>query len=215
MSIKKRIPVIAIVLVAVLFATGCGSQADVVTQHASEVTPTPVTEEPNEPVKETEEEIEDDGAESDLMDYFGQSIEDVSSLFPDLEVMSNEGYYDKNGTVYIDKEEEFDGVLSGPQFDTDSDANIVGITYSGRRFAVAGLSSAMKVEDAIETLKKDGWTFSETGVTHGTAQYYAVYSKDDKELSFVTTGEGEFGKDKESDLTGSIESISVALKTGK
>ncbi len=224
MSIAKRFSVIAIVLVAAFAITGCSKGADAgntpVAEEtptpvpAAEETPTPVPEETPAPEEEKEEEtkIEDDGIETDLMDYFGQSIEEVSSLFPNLEIMSNEGYYDKNGTVYIDKEEEFDGVLSGPEFDTDSDSNIVGITYSGRNYAVAGLYVTMTVAEATDTLKKDGWTFSEVGVTHGTAQYYAVYGKDDLELSFVSTDDGVFGKDKESDITGFVQSISVAKR---
>ncbi len=154
----------------------------------------------------------DDGPEADLMDYYGHNVDELMALLPTLEIMSDEGYHEKDGAVYIDKEEEFDGRLSGPEFDVDHDHNIVGITYSGRRFAVAGLSAAMTIDEAIESIKQDGWTFSEVGFAHGTAQYVASYTKGDMILTIVSTDEGEFGKNEESDLTGSVETVSVSKK---
>ena len=149
-------------------------------------------------------------ADAELMDYYGHNIDELMSVFPELEISSEEGIYDKNGAQYLDKEEEFDGMLSGPSFDVDSKSNIVGITYSGRRFTLAGLCAAMTIDDAIKTAKEDGWKFSDVGFAHGTAQYVANYTKDDMTLTIVSTDEGEFGKSEESDLTGSVETVSVS-----
>ena len=156
-----------------------------------------------------ERNIDSDG---ELMDYYGKNIDDLMPDFPDLEISAQEGIYDKNGAQYIDKEEEFDGMLSGPSFDVDSKFNIVGITYSGRRFTLAGLCAAMTMDDAIATAKENGWTFSDVDFAHGTAQYVANYTKDDMILTIISTDEGEFGKSEESDLTGSVETVSVSKK---
>lgn len=220
---------------------GCGSSADVAPAPAADEVSTtesakeaeaPAAEEPaEEPAEEEtpseESAVEDNTSASDgrivdeernidadgeLMDFYGKNIDDLMADFPSLEISAQEGIYDKDGAQYIDKEEEFDGVLSGPSFDVDKDFNIVGITYSGRRFVLAGLCAAVDIKDAIDIVKENGWEFSDVDFAHGTAQYVANYTKDDMILTIVSTDEGEFGKTEESDLTGFVETVAVTKK---
>ncbi len=228
-----------VVLITVFALTGSKASVDVNTAPAASDAPE-VTEAPEEtkapeeekaeeaeaPEEETTEEseasAENDGrivdearnidADGELMDFYGKNIDDLTADFPNLEIMAQEGMYDKEGAQYIDKEEEFDGVLSGPSFDVDKDFNIVGITYSGRRFVLAGLCAAVDIKDAIAIVKENGWEFSDVDFAHGTAQYVANYTKDDMILTIVSTDEGEFGKTEESDLTGFVETVAVTKK---
>ncbi len=217
-------------LMAMIMATGmigCKSSEDVST--APETVETPVPESPEEKITETtgepagesadtteevvqEPEDRNIDADGELMDFYGKNIDDLMADFPGLEITAQEGIYDKEGAQYMDKEEEFDGVLSGPTFDVDKDFNIVGITYSGRRFVLAGLCAAVDINDAKSILKENGWEFSDVDFAHGTAQYVANYTKDDMILTIVSTDEGEFGKTEESDLTGFVETVSVTKK---
>jgi len=145
---------------------------------------------------------------SELMGYFGENISRAKDAFSNIEEM---GEYE-NLTLYMDKEEEYDGVLAGPEFNVDSDLQIVGIAYSGKKYTLAGISTAMTMQDAMGSLKEEGWTLSGVDFAHGTAQYVVSFDKDGLTLSMVSTDEGEFGKTEESDVTGSVERISVVKK---
>ena len=212
--LRKSISIIIVAAIMAVGMTGCGAEVNVNTAVAQNE----ATAEDGAPSEDT---VQDDGrivdeernidADGELMDYFGKNIDELMSDFPNLEIFSEEGIYDKNGAQYIDKEEEFDGVLSGPTFDVDSDNNIVGITYTGRRFVLEGLCAAMTIDDAIKTVKENGWEFADVDFAHGTAQYVMNYTKGDMMLTIVSTDEGEFGKSEESDVTGSVETVSVAL----
>ena len=145
---------------------------------------------------------------SELMGYFGEDISRAKEAFSSMEEM---GEYE-NLALYMDKEEEYDGVLAGPEFSVDSDLQIVGIAYSGKKYTLAGLSTAMTMQDAMGSLKGEGWTLSDVDFAHGTAQYVVSFDKDSQTLSIVSTDEGEFGKTEESDVTGNVERISVVKK---
>lgn len=169
--------------------------------------------ETSESVKRIVDEARNIDADGDLMDYFGKNIDELMPVFPKLEIMSQEGEYDKNGAQYGDKEESYDGItLSGPFFDVDKDSNIVGISYGGRRFVLEGICAAVDMKDAIDIIKEKGWQFSDVEITHGTAQYVGIYTKDDMILSIVTTADGNTNKMEESDLTGFVESVSITKK---
>lgn len=207
--LRKRISMMITAMIMAVAMTGCSAKVNVNTS----VSLNEASSEDNEEVSGDAGHVADEerniDADGELMDYYGANIDELMPVFPNLEISSDEGIYDKNGAQYIDKEEEFDGMLSGPSFDVDSDHNIVGITYSGRRFVLAGLCAAMTIDDAIKTVKENGWEFSDVDFAHGTAQYVANYTKDGMMLTIVSTDEGEFGKTEESDLTGSVETVSV------
>ena len=212
----KGLKTVLLTILAAMVISGCGSDTAGTTpgaepaDTAQEEADTAGTTQSTEPADTVEDE-ETSAIETttELMDYYGQNIDDLMSDFPDLEISSEEGIYDVNGAQYIDKTEEADGRLLGPEFDVDGDFIIVGITYSGNKFTLSGVGIGMTMDEAISLLKSEGWEFSNVDYAHGTAQYIANYTKDDRMLTLVSTDEGEFGKSEESDLTGNVETVSV------
>ncbi len=161
---------------------------------------------------DSSEAVKDKASSHELMDYFGKNIEDVACDFPSLEISVNEGIYDKSGAQFIDKEEEEDGRLCGPTFDVDSNGGVAGIEYSGSKHSLYDLATGTPMTDAVDRLKKDGWTVVNVDLTHGTSQIYVLFEKDDMEICIVSDAEGEFGHTEESDVTGNIDIISVSKK---
>ncbi|MCR5357990.1 MAG: hypothetical protein K6E63_11380 [Lachnospiraceae bacterium] len=148
--------------------------------------------------------------ESDeLFDYYGLNIDELLSVFPDLEELTSEGQYASENREFMDKTEELDGRLLGPVFDVDADSNIIGISYSGSRFSLAGLTPGMPVVEAKKILKEDGWGFSLVDIAHGTAQYVISYEKDDMTLTISSTQDGNTTKMEENDVEGEIDTVSV------
>lgn len=139
---------------------------------------------------------------TDLMDFFGSSIDDALSAIPGLE---------EDGEQYSAKEEvSMDGVsLAGPFFSVDADGNVCGLTYSGTIYCVETLWVGTSMEYSGEYLKDLGWEFVSVDFAHGTAQYVVTYAKDNMELVLVSDESGDFDKSEESDVVGCIASISV------
>lgn len=241
--LRKKVLLITMTAVTAMGMTGCGSKTEEnttspVSTVATEEESTPeeasqetATEEESAPEEISQETAAEDNTETsesvkrivdearnidadgELMDYFGKNVDELTSVFPNLEIMSQEGEYDKNGAQYGDKEESYDGItLSGPFFDVDKDSNIVGISYGGRRFVLEGICAAVDMKDALDIIKEKGWKFSDVEITHGSAQYVGIYTKDDMILSIVTTADGNTNKMEESDLTGFVESVSITKK---
>ncbi len=100
----------------------------------------------------------------DLLDYFGQDVEKVKSVFPYMD------YYEEtrgDEIIYIeykDKAEYEDGgiALAGPFFTVEPQTKVIdSIEYSGSRHTVAGIRPGMTVKAATDKLKAEGWTFKE------------------------------------------------------
>ena len=205
-----RCALIPVMTVSLFIMCACSvkiNTADNPQNRKAEKTPVPVTE--NIPEEDT---VRKDSSSYELMEYFGQNMEDVADDFPALEISVNEGIYDKGGTQYIDRDEEMNGMLAGPSFDADSDQNVAGIEYSGTRHSLNGLTKGMSMKDAADALKADGWTFSDADLTHGTSQILAIYEQGDMEICIVSDAQGEFGHTEEGDIEGNVDIISVSRK---
>ena len=216
--LKKGLKTILPAMLVTIVLYGCGTQGSGdVPEGTSAAAPAEVSgtegeEQQDVPADEEAPVVE---PSTELKDYYGLNVDDLMADFPDLEITADEGTYDKNGAQYMDKKEQYDGVLAGPTFDVDKDFNIVGITYGGKKFTLFGIKTGMDMQEAIKAAKADGWEFSNVDFAHGTAQYVVNMTKDDKTLTLISDAEGEFGRSEESDVSGNVATISLTKNNGQ
>lgn len=143
---------------------------------------------------------------TELMDLYGKNIAEALITFPYMEHEEYEGV-----TTYTEnKEKSIDNLsLAGPIFDVGTDDTITSITYGGEKYNLLGIHAGEDFKDASEIVKKKGWQFSYGSFAHGTATYYAVYTKDDLELYISTNGEGDFRILEEKDIEGIVNQITI------
>ncbi len=146
---------------------------------------------------------------NDLASFYGRNINVAMQFFPNMDSYSSNGM-----TYYSDRSEVISYELAGPFFDVNSEGTIVGVSYHiGTKYNIFNLTNGMDVKEAIKALKDDKWECTEVGFLHGTAEYYAVYNKEGRNLILSTDEQGDFSRHEEKDVRGHINSLTLSSDT--
>ena len=151
----------------------------------------------------------------DLLDYFGQDVEKVKSVFPYMTYYEEAREYEIIYIEYKEKSEyEYGGIaLAGPDFTVDPQTKAVdSIEYSGSRHTVAGIRSGMTVKEATDKLKAAGWTFKEVTFSEIKAIPTLHYEKDGVTIKVLSNKELDYSDKSEDANTkkGLVYAVSVS-----
>ena len=214
-SVKKDILAICSTVLSVAFCTVLVSGCSFSTTQA----PIPSVESVEKPVAKTEgtsqsaiseagaskEEAKKPEWDGDLYYFYGKTIDDIKVFFPNLK---DEEIGD-GSEYYIDEEEIVDGAYSGPSFSLSDDGIVNNVSYSGNRYSMNGIVVGMDYQEAVKTIKSQGWSNQSFGFVHGLGTAYLVYQKGDQQL-YLESNEGSSKHSlEEYEVTGKVSRITI------
>ncbi len=143
----------------------------------------------------------------DLAELYGADEEAVLHTFPDAEKVGDgeDMFYQMSSEVNEDYS------MAGPFFYFDNSGHVNNIQYSGTEYSLGSIRKGIDYTDALPLLEADGWEFFDASIEHGTAYYYALFRKGDKEFFIGLDEEGDIGALGKEDLKGNVNRMGMYL----